>query len=110
MINGIVADGFESYLDIDISDGDGNYVDVHVFVLDTGVLSTHDEFTNIGINIIHGLDTFTDESISKGHGTHMASLIAGENTGIIKSGTTIYEYPVCSRTPTSTSCFWQELF
>ena len=109
LLDSIEADGLESYLNIDVLNGDADYVDI--FVLDTGVLSTHDEFINAGINIIHGLESFGDEDIIKGHGTHMTGIIAGKNTGIIKSsGINIYEFPVCSRSATQTSCFWQDIW
>ena len=79
-------------------------IDVFIFILDTGVRSTHYEFNS---NTFYHLDpNFTISDILDGHGTHVASLAAGQSAGVAP-GLTIYEYPVCRGA--DGSCGYQDL-
>lgn len=58
-----------------------------VYLLDTGVVSGHQEFANATISNLHnasGIEGFVD---SDGHGTSVASLIVGEGVGVAKDAT-----------------------
>ncbi len=58
---------------------------VHVYVLDTGINYSHNEFKN---RIGNGKDFLEDDTISDdeyGHGTHVSGTILGTNYGIAKN-------------------------
>lgn len=58
----------------------------HIYLVDTGVNTTHAEFTGATVNNLYtGFDT--DYSDTDGHGTSMASLIVGQNIGTASSAT-----------------------
>ncbi len=63
---------------------------VHVYVIDTGLLTTHNDFTGrVGISSNHiqptgGSPAWTD---CAGHGTHVSGTIAGTTYGILKTAT-----------------------
>eukprot|EP00057_Strongylocentrotus_purpuratus_P008527 XP_011663001.1 PREDICTED: subtilisin-like protease 4 [Strongylocentrotus purpuratus] len=63
--------------------------DVTIFILDTGVLFTHDEFTNGRVRFYN--DTVTPNSPFmvdvNGHGTRCASTAAGANIGVAQGAT-----------------------
>jgi serine protease len=77
------------------ADGTG----VHIYILDTGVLRTHDDFNDAqghsrvvyegdfctGMARKTALETYADGY--DGHGTHVASFAAGRNSGVAKSAT-----------------------
>ena len=63
----------------------------HVYLVDTGVNTTHDEFTGATVNNLYSAfvdgdsnPVYTD---TDGHGTGMASLIVGQNIGTAKDAT-----------------------
>jgi len=58
---------------------------VHVYVFDTGIRSTHDEFNNDNARVSGGFSYYaggTDDC--NGHGTHIAGTIGGKNYGVAK--------------------------
>jgi subtilisin family serine protease len=57
---------------------------VHIFVVDTGLRTTHHEFTGRVGNGISTLDTSTSVEDCNGHGTHVASIAAGTRFGVAK--------------------------
>jgi hypothetical protein len=64
---------------------------VHVYVLDTGVLSTHSDFANRvgrGVNFVEcdgdGTGNMKDDS---GHGTHVSGTVLGTTSGLAKCAT-----------------------
>ena len=64
---------------------DGSGVDVHVYVIDTGIRASHTEF---GGRVSGGTNTMsaaagTDDC--HGHGTHVAATVGGTNFGIAKN-------------------------
>lgn len=58
----------------------------HVYLLDTGVNTVHDEFSGATVNNLY-TNFSTDFNDSDGHGTVMASLIVGQNIGTAKDAT-----------------------
>lgn len=72
---------------------DGNYLStatgdgVHVYIIDSGIRSTHTEFTN---RIGAGHDLVNDGKGTNdcvGHGTHVGGTIAGSSIGVARSAT-----------------------
>ena len=63
--------------------------EVDIYIVDTGVLVTHDEFENgraiWGVDL-SGTNAATDDN---GHGTHVAALAAGKQYGIAKNATVV---------------------
>ncbi|KAI0560522.1 alkaline serine protease [Gracilaria domingensis] len=67
---------------------------VFVYVLDSGIRTTHKEFENgkespraiPGVDIVDRKPTFSDET---GHGTHVAAIIGGSSFGVAKNATLI---------------------
>ena len=88
--------------------GARNDILVDIFVLDTGVRSTHFEFEDI--TVTHLDDTFGDSEVFDGHGSHVAGIIVGKSVGVAR-GINIYEYPVCriESSSGSTSCSSQDI-
>jgi len=66
------------------ADGTG----VRVYVVDYGIRDTHDELTGkvVGGHSVVGGDPFDDQ---EGHGTAVASLVAGETTGVAKGASLV---------------------
>jgi hypothetical protein len=58
----------------------------HVYLLDTGVNTTHDEFAGSTVNNLY-TGFASDFADTDGHGTVMASLIVGDNVGTAKDAT-----------------------
>lgn len=58
-------------------------VDVRIYIMDTGVLTTHDEFSS---RILTGYSALVDPSYldCNGHGTHVAGTAAGSTTGVAR--------------------------
>jgi serine protease len=72
---------------------DGNYVSaasgegVHVYIIDSGIRSTHTEFTN---RVGAGHDVVNDGNGTEdcvGHGTHVGGTIAGSTIGVARGAT-----------------------
>ena len=60
---------------------------VHVYIIDTGIRATHNEFTN---RVSNGTDTVDNDSNPDdchGHGTHVASTAVGTDYGLAKEAT-----------------------
>lgn len=75
---------------------------IGVAVIDTGVAITHTEFS--GGNALNGWDLVNDDPIANddnGHGTHVASIVAGRTVGICPGGT-IVAYKVLDETGSGT--------
>lgn len=56
-----------------------------VYLVDTGVNTTHDEFIGASVTNLH--TNFSDYADTAGHGTAMASLIVGQNIGSAPNST-----------------------
>jgi subtilisin family serine protease len=83
-IDGVVDN---SYKHIDTSSVDGN---VDIYILDSGILETHYEFSQVKSY------TLMDPSYpdpETGHGTHVAGITVGRTCGITNHN--IFDYPVC---------------
>lgn len=69
-------------------DGQYNYPatgkGITVYVIDSGVRDTHQEFGNRAITVFDALGVITVNSDCYGHGTHVAGTIAGGTTGVAK--------------------------
>lgn len=71
-----------------------NYLDsagsgVSVYVIDTGLLSTHVEFTGRSILGPNFHDASADSTDDNGHGTHCAGTIGGTTYGVAKRATVV---------------------
>lgn len=54
-----------------------------VYIMDSGIEATHPDFTNAKVTLLHSFTTdFTD---TKGHGTALASLVAGDTCGLTRA-------------------------
>jgi subtilisin family serine protease len=81
--------------------GDG----VHVYVIDTGIRSSHTQFSNITFGT--GFFAETNNSSNSyvdaiGHGTHVAGIICGKNVGVAKD-VTLHSVRVSSASSWATS-------
>jgi thermitase len=75
---------------------------VGVAVIDTGIAITHTEFA--GGTAIHGWDFVNGDSLAEddnGHGTHVASTVAGHTVGVCPGGTVV-AYKVLDHTGSGT--------
>jgi subtilisin family serine protease len=61
--------------------------DVHVYVLDTGLRSSHEEFSGRVGDGYSAIDDGRGTSDCNGHGTHVAGTIAGSTNGVAKGAT-----------------------
>lgn len=76
-------------------DTSAKYKNIDIFVLDTSIQSSHDEFQ--GINYFQFDEYFTESTPLTLHGSHVAALAVGKNVGITQGsqGFALYEYPIC---------------
>ena len=58
---------------------------VHVYVLDTGIRASHDEFAGRVDNGVDFIDNDTDPNDCHGHGTHVSGTIGGNRYGVAKN-------------------------
>lgn len=68
----------------------GNGVGVKAYIVDTGVLSTHTEFTGrvvTGFSAINDVVNTTEDC--NGHGTHVAGTLVGTTYGVAKEATVV---------------------
>lgn len=74
---------------------DGNYhydfdgAGVTAYVIDTGVLNSHNEFGGRAVSGYDFIDNDSDATDCNGHGTHVAGTIAGSSYGIAKSANVV---------------------
>lgn len=68
---------------------EGNGSGVNVYVIDTGVRNTHEQFGGRSVSGFDFIDNDSDSSDCNGHGTHVAGTIAGSTYGVAK-GAKIY--------------------
>ncbi|GLW97839.1 S8 family peptidase [Microtetraspora sp. NBRC 16547] len=57
---------------------------VHAYVIDTGILTTHSDFGSRASSGYDFLDNDTDATDCNGHGTHVAGTIGGSTYGVAK--------------------------
>ncbi|MDX1626077.1 MAG: S8 family serine peptidase, partial [Wenzhouxiangellaceae bacterium] len=68
---------------------DPSVSDVHVYVLDTGIRSTHEDF-GVRVDVVNSYDVFTGGPVAEdchGHGTHVAGIVGGSDHGVAKNVT-----------------------
>ncbi|WP_076411515.1 S8 family serine peptidase [Shewanella sp. UCD-KL12] len=74
---------------------DGNYhydfdgAGVTAYVIDTGVLNSHNEFGGRAVSGYDFIDNDSDATDCNGHGTHVAGTIAGSSYGIAKNANVV---------------------
>jgi subtilisin family serine protease len=65
---------------------DSSHVKPYIFVIDSGIRSTHNEFNG---RVLDGLDFINETKLGKhdcnGHGTHVAALAAGNSVGVARN-------------------------
>lgn len=65
-------------------DRTSNFGTVHAYVIDTGVLTSHQDFQGRAIHGYDFVDKDTDSTDCNGHGTHVAATIGGGSYGVAK--------------------------
>jgi len=60
---------------------------VNVYVIDTGIRITHDEFAGRAVNAFYSVEDGHGFEDCHGHGTHVAGIIAGKTYGVAKDAT-----------------------
>ena len=78
------------------SDIDDNDNGVDLYIVDSGIRASHDEFFDG--QVIHelgdGYARYSSHNYAGSHGTHVAGIAGGKNYGVSKN-LTIYDYRVC---------------
>jgi len=62
---------------------------VRAYIVDTGVLSTHAEFTGRIVSGFSAIGGISETEDCNGHGTHVAGTVAGTTYGVAKSATIV---------------------
>ena len=92
-MDGNIGDNYYKHLDTILNLDD---VDVDIYILDTGVQSSHIEFlsTNGGVTHLDSSLGISDSSITDNHGTHVAGTASGITVGVSR-GFKIYSWLAC---------------
>ena len=69
---------------------------VDIYIIDSGILSTHNEFNSINFQRLIPIgETFDDSMITSSHGTHVAGIACGMKSGVGKNFDRLFDVPSC---------------